>query len=90
MAASYWGFIPGVFVGMLLFIIFYVVGLIYIGYYPPNVMAEGNNIITPRVDNREYKIILLNTGMLVALVSDPDIKKAGASINVGAGSLDEP
>ncbi|WP_177203579.1 insulinase family protein [Marinospirillum celere] len=46
--------------------------------------------ITSPLDTREYRSLELNNGLRVLLISDADAEKAAASMNVAAGSLQDP
>jgi insulysin len=41
-------------------------------------------------DDREYRLLRLENGLEVALVSDPNGDKAAASLDVGVGHLFDP
>lgn len=51
---------------------------------------EGVDIVKPRIDNREYRRIVLQNSLEVLLISDPDTDKAAASMVVSVGSFSDP
>lgn len=53
-------------------------------------MKELAPIIQSVSDTRKYKIIQLENGLECIIISDPDTKKASASLSVGVGSLQDP
>lgn len=51
------------------------------------------DVITPHVspyDERDYRVLELENGLNVLLVSDPEADKAAASMNVRVGSAQDP
>ncbi|KAL1225571.1 Insulin-degrading enzyme-like 2 [Cardamine amara subsp. amara] len=51
---------------------------------------EGNEILKPRTDKREYRRIVLKNSLVVLLISDPETDKCAASMNVSVGSFSDP
>lgn len=52
-----------------------------------------DEVVTPKVsphDSRDYRVLTLENGLEVLLVSDPDADKAAASMNVDVGSAQDP
>ncbi|ERL52198.1 insulinase family protein [Halomonas huangheensis] len=55
--------------------------------------AEVADVTTPIVsphDQRDYRVLTLDNGLEVLLVSDPEADKAAASMNVAVGSSQDP
>ncbi|RME34472.1 MAG: peptidase M16 [Gammaproteobacteria bacterium] len=61
--------------------------------------SDGNGPVTPTVtdaiikspnDDRAYRALLLDNGLKVMLVSDPDARKAAAALDVHTGSAADP
>lgn len=46
--------------------------------------------VTSPNDQRQYQSVMLDNGLSVLLISDPNADKAAAAMNVSAGSQDEP
>ncbi|MGQ7246839.1 insulinase family protein [Halomonas sp. V046] len=53
------------------------------------VAAITTPIVSPH-DDREYRVMTLDNGLEVLLVSDPEADKAAASMNVSVGSAQDP
>lgn len=49
-----------------------------------------DKIIKPKVDDREYRGILLNNGLRVMLISDKTTDKSAAALDVNVGSMFDP
>ena len=52
-----------------------------------------DEVVTPKVsphDSRDYRVLTLENGLDVLLVSDPEADKAAASMNVDVGSAQDP
>lgn len=47
-------------------------------------------IIKPKVDQREYRGIILNNGLRVMLISDKTTDKSAAALDVNIGSMQDP
>jgi Secreted/periplasmic Zn-dependent peptidases, insulinase-like len=47
-------------------------------------------ILTPSLKNRETAKIKLTNGLIVFIVSDPDIKESAAAMAINAGSWNDP
>ncbi len=56
---------------------------------PQTVSVEGQPVQSPN-DERAYRMLTLDNGMQVLLVSDPDTQKAAAALDVYVGSGDNP
>ena len=56
----------------------------------PFAPAGAAGIIKPDHDSRQFKALVLDNGLKVVLVSDPNADKAAASLVVHAGSIDNP
>jgi insulysin len=52
--------------------------------------GAADTIVKSPNDTREYRAIVLDNGMPVLLVSDPDADKAAASVDINAGSNSDP
>jgi len=52
--------------------------------------VSENGVIQSPNDKREYKVIHLENGLEVLLISDPDLKNSAASLSVSVGSQDNP
>src|ERR1700734_3016991 len=48
------------------------------------------NIIKPLLDDREYRVLTLENGLQVLLISDPTTDKSAASIDVNVGHYMDP
>ena len=57
---------------------------------PFNVLMSSDDVMKPPYDPRSYRLLIMKNGMPVTLISDPTTTKAGAAINVFAGSAAEP
>lgn len=58
-----------------------------------SVPDEVARVVTPVVsphDQRDYRVLTLDNGLKVLLVSDPEADKAAASMNVAVGSSQDP
>ncbi|HIG65651.1 MAG TPA: peptidase M16 [Methyloprofundus sp.] len=55
---------------------------------PPTM--ESKNIIQSQNDSRHYQAFTLNNGLKVLIISDPETKKAAASLDVFVGSASDP
>ncbi len=51
---------------------------------------EKKHIIQSQNDNRQYQAFTLDNGLKVLIISDPDTKKAAASLDVFVGSANDP
>ncbi|WP_348815282.1 insulinase family protein [Halomonas sp. H10-59] len=62
---------------------------------PPTAQADADvatattPIVSPH-DDRDYRVLTLDNGLDVLLVSDPEADKAAASLNVSVGSAQDP
>lgn len=59
----------------------------------PEIPAKVARVVTPVVsphDQRDYRVLMLDNGLEVLLVSDPEADKAAASMNVAVGSAQDP
>ncbi|KAL8494275.1 hypothetical protein ACS0TY_025173 [Phlomoides rotata] len=54
------------------------------------VRKEEEEIIKPRNDKREYRMIVLQNNLHVLLISDADTNKCAASMDVHVGSFSDP
>ncbi|MBP5981656.1 MAG: insulinase family protein [Halomonas sp.] len=66
-------------------------------WFSPHLLAASDNpvdeVITPTTspfDSRDYRVLTLENGLNVLLVSDPEADKAAASMNVRVGSAQDP
>ena len=57
---------------------------------PPAVAAGPTAIITSPLDAKQYRVLTLDNGLKVALVSDPASDKAAASLDVHIGAGNDP
>ncbi len=55
-----------------------------------NVVSDPNAIPVSPNDQREYRLLTLENGLEVLLVSDPDVEKSAAALSVGVGLLFDP
>ena len=53
-------------------------------------IADTVTPITSPYDSRDYRVLTLENGLNVLLVSDPEADKAAASMNVRVGSAQDP
>ncbi|CAH2063830.1 unnamed protein product [Thlaspi arvense] len=51
---------------------------------------EGEEILKPGADEKEYRRIVLENSLEVLLISDPETDKCAASMNVSVGSFSDP
>jgi len=49
-----------------------------------------DNIIKSLGDKRDYKGFILNNGLKVLLISDPETDKSAAALDVNIGSMSDP
>ncbi len=49
-----------------------------------------DNIIKSLGDKRDYKGFILNNGLKVLLISDPETDKSAAALDVNVGSMSDP
>jgi len=49
-----------------------------------------DNIIKSLGDTRDYKGFLLNNGLKILLISDPETDKSAAALDVNIGSMSDP
>ncbi|MEE3214854.1 MAG: insulinase family protein, partial [Pseudomonadota bacterium] len=54
-----------------------------------SIAAATSPIVSPH-DDRDYRVLTLDNGLEVLLVSDPEADKAAASLNVSVGSAQDP
>lgn len=54
------------------------------------VVEKDSKIISPDLDKKQYRHIVLPNGLSVLLASDPDADAAGASMSIWAGSFQDP
>ena len=66
-------------------------------WFSPYLLAASDNpvdeVVTPTTspfDSRDYRVLTLENGLNVLLVSDPEADKAAASMNVRVGSAQDP
>ncbi|HLV48242.1 MAG TPA: pitrilysin [Aliidiomarina sp.] len=52
--------------------------------------ASEQQVYTSPYDTREYRTLILDNGIKVMLVSDPETEKSAAALAVGAGSMQNP
>ena len=55
-----------------------------------NASDENNTFKKHPLDKSEQRLMTLDNGLAVLLVHDPNLNKSAASMNIGAGSLDNP
>ncbi|XP_019101972.1 PREDICTED: insulin-degrading enzyme-like 1, peroxisomal [Camelina sativa] len=55
-----------------------------------NTRVQGVEILKPRTDSRDYRMIVLKNLLQVLLISDPDTDKCAASMSVSVGSFSDP
>ena len=56
---------------------------------PPKPELVTENLETPLLDDRKYRVIKLPNELEALLVHDPDTDKASASVSVDAGSFSD-
>ncbi len=49
-----------------------------------------DNVIKSLGDKRDYKGLILNNGLKVLLISDPETDKSAAALDVNIGSMSDP
>lgn len=66
-------------------------------WFSPHLLAASDNpvdeVVTPTTspfDSRDYRVLTLENGLNILLVSDPEADKAAASMNVRVGSAQDP
>ncbi|MGO3057621.1 MAG: insulinase family protein [Halomonas sp.] len=66
-------------------------------WFSPHLLAASDHpvdeVVTPTTspfDSRDYRVLTLENGLNVLLVSDPEADKAAASMNVRVGSAQDP
>lgn len=68
---------------VLVFIFYY----LHYGEYKVEVLIEDKDMVKPVIDMRKYKVIKLQNGLDVLLISDNNTTKCTASMSVGVGSF---
>jgi insulysin len=51
---------------------------------------EGREIVKSKMDDREYKAIVLNNKLECLLIREKDADKSAASMSVNVGHMDDP
>jgi insulysin len=76
------------------FIVFFILAislyLFYTHLKTEKVLVKENEFIKSLSDDRQYRLIRLENGLDVTLVSDPQATASGASLSVGVGSFSDP
>ena len=57
---------------------------------PDRATASVTHPHAPTIDDRDYRHFTLANGLSVLVVSDPEVDKAAAALNVGVGSMADP
>lgn len=74
--------------------LFFFLAIIYSSIFSQNYEIIENlcelKILTPALKNRETAKLKLGNGLIVFIVSDPEIKESAAAMAINAGSWDDP
>lgn len=57
---------------------------------PVQVTEAGSEVVVSPNDNRTYRLIALDNGLEVMLVSDPTAEKSAAALSIGLGAASDP
>ena len=58
---------------------------------PPNINCTKDSLVCPsKLDDRKYRVMTLNNGLRVLLISDPNLNISAAAMDIPAGSFNDP